>query len=324
MQRFDMIIPRTAAEAVALLEGKRDESMAKAGGIDLVAGMKDRIFSPRRLVDLLALENLRAIRVEAGELRIGALATLAMVAEHEAIRQGWAALAEAAGSAATPQVRNVATVGGNLCQRPRCWYFRSPDFHCRRKGGGDCPAENGENQFHALFGGGLCSIVHPSNIAPALSAYGARLRILGPGGERELDVDDFFAVPESDVTRENVLLPQELVVEVRIPVAAGAGAFLEVRERQTFDWPLVSVAAVGARTGTVVAGVRLCLGAVAPRPWRLPAVETLLNGKEPSEALFRAAGELAVKDARPLAKNKYKIQLVRTIVARALRAAFAV
>ena len=286
--------------------------------------MQERPRAARVGVNLLAAEGARHVRAEGKELRVGALATLADLAASPDARRGWAALAEAAAGAATPQVRNVATVGGNLCQRPRCWYFRSPDFLCLKKGGEKCFAVEGENQYHAIFGAQACGIVHPSSLGPALVAFGARLRVVSPAGERELGIEEFFAVPDDEVRAENVLGPQDLIVEVAVPAGRDRSATLEVRERQSCDWPLAMVTVAGALAGGKIADLRICLGAVAPRPWRLPKVEDLVRGQAPSDKLFREAGERATDGSQPMSQNAYKVQLVRALVHRALSQAFAV
>jgi len=235
-------------------------------------------------------------------LRLGALARLSDVAAHPVVCARFAALAEAAGEAATPQIRNLGTVGGNLLQRPRCWYFRNPDIVCLKKGGHICYAINGLNRYHAILGGGPSFIVHPSNLAPALIAFGASLRLSGPGGERKVVLDQFFALPSVDATRENVLQPGEIVVEVDVPPpAASAGsAYLEVREKQSFDWPLVSVAAV------------------LEIPWRSREAEQALASGVLDRARAASAADAALKDARPLPHNAYKVAIARVLVRRAV------
>ncbi|MGA7764349.1 MAG: FAD binding domain-containing protein, partial [Candidatus Binataceae bacterium] len=245
MNRFEIVTPADLPAAVRLLA--QPGHMALAGGVDTLDLLKQQIAAPRTLVDLNGLKELQGIDpTPEGGLRLGALARLSDVATHPVVRARFAALAEAAGEAATPQIRNLGTVGGNLLQRPRCWYFRNPDIECLKKGGHICYAINGLNRYHAILGGGPSFIVHPSNLAPALIAFGASLRLSGPGGERKVVLDQFFALPSVDATRENVLQPGEIVVEVVVPppAASAQSAYLEVREKQSFDWPLVSVAAV--------------------------------------------------------------------------------
>jgi xanthine dehydrogenase YagS FAD-binding subunit len=257
-----------------------------------------------------------------GGLRLGALARLSEVAAHPAVRARYAALAEAAAEAATPQIRNLGTVGGNLLQRPRCWYFRNPDIVCLKKGGRACYAVNGLNRYHAILGGGPSFIVHPSNLAPALIAFGASARLSGPGGERKVVLGQFFALPSIDAMRENVLQPGEIVVEVTLPPPApsAGSAYLEVREKQSFDWPLVSVAAMlvvdpGSKK---IHQANVVLGAVAPIPWRSREAEQVLSGAVLDRARAASAAEAALKNARPLPHNAYKVAIARALVRRAV------
>ncbi|MFN2549676.1 MAG: xanthine dehydrogenase family protein subunit M, partial [Myxococcales bacterium] len=239
--------------------------------------------------------------------------TLAALADDSRIRKAAPALADAAAAAATPQIRNVATLGGNIAQRPRCWYFRKEDFHCRRKGGTTCFAIDGQNEMHAVFDNDLCAIVHPSGTATALTALGASLLLRGPGGERTVAIDDFFVRPERDVMRENVLQPGELIVEVRVPIRQAA--YVKLMEKQSFDWPLAEAAvAPGAEP-------RVVLGAAAPVPWRAPKAEALIKGRKIDEQLAVQAAKAAIEGARPLQRNEYKIALLQTAVKRALLAA---
>jgi xanthine dehydrogenase YagS FAD-binding subunit len=302
MKRFELVRAKSVSDAV---KGTAAGATLKAGGIDIVLLMKDRIAEPARLVDLQAPE-LRAIESGA-TLRIGALATLAEVASHADVQKLAAALATAAGDAATPQVRNMATVGGNLCQRPRCWYFRMAEFACLKKGGDGCPAILGENQYHAIFGEAKCPIVHPSNLGPALVALDAKIHVQGPKGARTLGAEEFFDT--DDVTRENALAAGDVITAVE--VAGGwKSVQVEVRERQSFDWPLASVAV--ARTDKVT---RVVFGAVAPRPWRIAAVEKAVAAGD-----MKKACEAIAAAAKPLSKNGYKVQLLQALLPRALEA----
>jgi xanthine dehydrogenase YagS FAD-binding subunit len=234
--------------------------------------------------------------------------------------KGANALALAAGWAGTPQIRNLATLGGNLAQRPRCPYFRSELFHCRKKGGTECFAIPGENQEHAVFGNGLCAIVHPSGAATALVALGASLKLKGPRGERTLPIEQFFVRPEQDVTRENVLQPGELIVEVRVPTGR-RGGYVKLMQKQTFDWPLADAAAVLDLDGGTVREARVVLGSAAPVPWRASAVEKALVGKKLDESSARAAAQLATSGATPLDKNGHKLAALQAAVLRSLLAA---
>jgi xanthine dehydrogenase YagS FAD-binding subunit len=321
MNRFEIVTPADLRSAVRLLAQRGH--MALAGGVDTLDLLKQRIVAPRTLVDLNGLKELHGIdSTPDGGLRLGALARLNDVAAHPAVRARFAAVAEAAGEAATPQIRNLGTVGGNLLQRPRCWYFRNPDIVCLKKGGHICYAINGLNRYHAILGGGPSFIVHPSNLAPALIAFGASARIIGPAGERKIVLDQFFALPSVDATRENVLQPGEIVVEVTVPAPAAPvqSAYLEVREKQSFDWPLVSVAAMLeiAPGSKKINQANVVLGAVAPIPWRSREAEQALAGATLDRARAASAAEAALKDARPLPHNAYKVAIARVLVRRAV------
>jgi xanthine dehydrogenase YagS FAD-binding subunit len=311
MNRFEIVTPADLPSAVRLLA--QPGHMALAGGVDTLDLLKQQIAAPHALVDLNGLKELQGI---------GALARLSDVAAHPVVRARFAALAEAAGEAATPQIRNLGTVGGNLLQRPRCWYFRNPDIVCLKKGGHICYAISGLNRYHAILGGGPSFIVHPSNLAPALIAFGASVQLCGPAGERKVVLDQFFALPSVDATRENVLQAGEIVVEVVVPppVAPTVSAYLEVREKQSFDWPLVSVAAVLEidPRSKKVNQARVVLGAVAPIPWRSREAEQALAGAVLDRARAASAADAALKDARPLPHNAYKVAIARVLVRRAV------
>src|SRR5260370_13190689 len=237
------------------------------------------------------------------------------------------AIAEAAGEAATPEIRNLGTVGGNILQRPRCWYFRNPDVNCLKKGGDTCYSIGGLNRYHAILGGGPWFSVHPSKLAPALSAMRARATIVGPSGQRSVELEKFFTLPTVDPKRENSLKPGEIITEVIVP-APSAGVrshYLEAREKQSFDWPLVSVAVVldsapGAKT---VRDARVVMGAVAPVPWRSTEAEAALKAGLLDESHARAAADAALKDAQPMSDNAYKVLIAKGIVRRRIRHAIA-
>lgn len=327
MNRFAYLVPQSFEAAAKLLAGlpPRSSVLVKAGGIDVLDRLKERIDTPQQVLNLLALRG-EAARIGAtagGVVEIGALATLAEVAEHELVRARFPAVAAAAGHTATPQIRNAATVGGNLCQKPRCWYFRSRDYRCLKKGGSMCYAVAGDNRYHAVVGAGACHIVHPSNLAPALVACGARIRVVaeGAGGSasRVIPIDAFFRVPVDPRQDEHTLRPGELIRVIELP-AAGAGpqsAYVELREKQSFDWPLVSCAAnLNDR-----AHPRVVLGAVAPIPWRLRAVERVLAGGGLDDRTISRAAALAAEGFEPMSRNAYKVRLVAPAVADALRQA---
>jgi xanthine dehydrogenase YagS FAD-binding subunit len=319
MNRFEIITPSDLATASRLL-GQRG-NIALAGGVDTVDLLKQEIIEPRALINLKGLRGMDAIQSDsAAGLRIGALVKLHQVADSGEIQGRYAAIAEAANTAATPQIRNLATVAGNLLQRPRCWYFRHPDVDCLKKGGLKCYAAEGLNRYHAILGGGPSYIVHPSNLAPALIAFGARARLFGPKGVHEIDLENFFALPRSDVLRENVLQPGEIMTEIIVPAPRPNtnSIYLEAREKQSFDWPLVSVAAVVEVAGHQVRQARIVMGAVAPIPWRVPEAEKVLAGARFDPALAAHAAELALNGAKPLADNGYKVPIAKALVRRAL------
>lgn len=296
----------------------------KAGGVDLLDRIKEGLEAPARLVNLRGVAGLDAIRVaQTGELVLAPMATLAAIESHAEIQTRWPALAAACAHAATPQIRNMASIGGNLLQRPRCWYFRSSEFHCRKKGGAICYAHEGENQFHAIFANQACAIVHPSSIATALVAYGAQVALRGKRGERSLPLEALLVLPDRDPRRENTLGGDELVVEVRVPATAAASraAYHKSVERESFDWPLADVAVVLALRGRTCEKASIVLGAAAPVPWRARAAEALLAGRTVDERAAEAAANASMQGATPLSHNGYKLPIFRAIVRRTILAA---
>ncbi len=317
MNRFELARATSTAEARELFAAKPG-SVYKAGGIDLLDRMKEHLEEPSRVVDLKRIPGLEGITVEPdGSLRIGPLTTLAKVSSDARVLKSHPALARAAGEAASPQVRNVATIGGNLLQRPRCWYFRLESYKCIKKGGDLCYAVAGENRYHVLFGGGPAFPTHPSNTAVPLVAYGASFVLEGAQAPRVVPAAEFFVLPEKDPTRENVLQPGEILKEIRVPATTGwKSRYAEIRERADFDWPLVSAAiALKLRAG-VVDEARVVLGQVATIPWRSASAEKALLGKRLEPATAEAAGRAAVEGAEPMSQNGYKIDLVTTLVRR--------
>jgi xanthine dehydrogenase YagS FAD-binding subunit len=320
MQAFEYARPATVEQAVQLLAA--EGSVALAGGSDLLALMKDGVEAPRRVVAIGGIAALRGVRLDGSGLRIGALATLDELAAHPEVRRQYRVVAESAGHVAGPQIRNFGTVAGNLCQRPRCWYFRT-GFGLLPEHGGKSMVVAGDNRYHAILGNaGPAYFVHPSTLAPLLIALGARLRLAGPRGERQIDLESLYRTPLAPGEREHALAPGELVTEVLVPPLGGRLAWsYEVRQRQTLDWSLATASVALAATGGKVESARIVLGQVAPVPWRARAAEELLRGKAVDAALAAAAGEAAVRDARPLSRNRYKVQLARVAVKRALLAA---
>jgi xanthine dehydrogenase YagS FAD-binding subunit len=312
--RFQWQDAHTIEEAIAQLDGK---TMIKAGGIDVMDRLKEGLDSPAKLVNIRTIAGLDQIREDAAGLRVGPMVTLDQLASDKTVRAGYLALAEAAGHAATPHIRNVATVGGNILQRPRCWYFRSEQFHCLRKGGDRCFAQDGENEYHAIFDNQLCAIVHPSAVAVALVALGASLELTGARGKRQTTIEQFFIRPEEDVQRENRIAPDELLTAVTVPKPApgSRSAYLKLGEKESFDWPIAEVAVVLGPKPAVV------LGAAAPIPWRAPAAERVLAGRPVDEETARVAAKAALQDARPLANNAYKLPVFETVIRRTILAA---
>ncbi len=287
-----------------------------AGGTDLLGCLRDEVFTASTLVSLNGIKELKGIGARAGGgLRIGALTTLSEIADNRQIASSYPVLAQAAAAAASPQLRNQGTVGGNLCQRPRCWYFRG-DFQCLRKGGKTCFAVAGENEFHCIFGGGPCYIVHPSDTASALVALDAKVSIAGPKGVRTIPLASFFVLPEVSAVKENVLTPGEVLTEILLdPAQPGArSTYRKVRERGAFDFALTGAAIVVALAGGKVQTARVVLSGVAPVPWRSADAEKALVGKSLDAATVAAAAAAAVKDAAPLPWNEFKVPLVRGVL----------
>jgi len=314
-----------ASLAEAARECARPKTELKAGGVDLLDRMKEGLDAPERVVSIAGLKGLDQIAI-GSPTRIGALATLAHIADHPELKKHYPALADAAGGAATPQIRNMATLGGNIAQRPRCWYYRSGDFDCRKKGGADCYALDGENRFHAIFDTDLiCVCVHPSATATALVAYDASVEIVSPKGKRTIKLEKLFSKPVNDPTRENHLQPGEIIEAVLLPApAAGArSAYKKFKEKESFDWPLVESGVALDLSGGAIRNARVVLGHVAQVPWRATEAEAILNGQKPTPELVTRAAAAAVAGAKPLAKNAYKVRLARVILERTLRTALA-
>jgi xanthine dehydrogenase YagS FAD-binding subunit len=316
LKAFAYVNPANEKEAVAALSTDRGRFLPMAGGMDLLGLMKDYIVSPERIVNLKNLDA--TIAAGDGGLRIGAASKLADLAEHAAARRLYPALTAAAEEVGTPQIRNMGTVGGNIMQRPRCWYFRNEEFNCLKKGGSRCYAVEGENQYHAIFGDGPCHIVHPSSLAVPVIAYGGRFRVVGPNGQREVDAGEFFQLPNVNLYGETALQPNEIVTHVTLPPPGQRSATYEVRFKQSHDWPLAIAAVNLVMDGPVVRSGRIVMGAVAPVPWRVQAAERLLAGKAITEAVAGDVATAAVAGAKPLSGNAYKIQIAKTAVKRAL------
>jgi xanthine dehydrogenase YagS FAD-binding subunit len=317
MNRFTFVDCTTVGDA---LDEMNHGAIAKAGGIDLLDLMKDGIISPPALVNIRQVKELRGITVSEKGLTLGPLTTLAEIAAHPDIREKYSALADAAGHAATPQVRNMATVGGNLMQRQRCWYFRSTEFHCLRKGGDECYAQKGENQYHAIMNNEVCAMVHPSSTAVPLLAFGGQVELTSKKGKRTVALNDFYVKPEENLLNETVVKPDELITRVFIPtpVSGSRSAYQKYGEKESFDWPLADAGVVLAMEGNTCRSAAIVLGVAAPTPIHATAAEALLAGKTIDEATARAAGKAAMSDATPLALNGYKVQLFQTVIYRTI------
>ena len=336
MERFAWQAARSVAEAATLARRTVAEAMLadpdkpapancvvlKAGGIDLLDLMKQGLLRPARVVNLRDVPGLDAIAEDEGGVRIGALVTLEQFAAHAMLRQRYTALADAAENSASPQIRHVATLGGNLLQRPRCWYFRSTAHHCARKGGDHCFAFSGENQYHAVFGHDGCAMVHPSTAATALVAFDARVELVNAqGATRSVPLADFLVGPDIDITREADLRANEILTAVVLPpVSAGTGSvFLKQAQRLSFDWSIAEVAVVLDRAPDGrCQRAAVVLGAAAPIPWRAPQAEAALAGQTLDATAAHAAGQTAIAGAAPLRHNAYKLPILATLVRRAV------
>jgi xanthine dehydrogenase YagS FAD-binding subunit len=320
LKAFAYVDATNEKEALAALaKAERGRMLPMAGGMDLLGLMKDYIVSPERVVSIRNLDQ--TITSAGGGLRIGAAVKIADLAEHAESRKMYPALITAAQEVGTPQIRNLGTVGGNIMQRPRCWYFRNEEFNCLKKGGSRCFAVEGENQYHAIFGDGPCHIVHPSSLAVPVIAYGGRLRVAGPNGTREIDAGQFFQMPNQNLYGETVLQPNEIITHVLLPAPGQRSATYEVRFKQSHDWPLAAASVNLVMSGSTVKSARVVMGAVAPIPWRVQAAERVLAGKTITEAIATEAANAALAGARPMTGNAYKIQIAKTAVKRAILAA---
>ena len=319
MKAFAYVNPVNEREAVASLKAD-GLAVPIAGGMDLVARMKDYITVPVRVVNVKNALDASIAAVDGG-LRIGAAVKIVDLAEHAQVARMYPAIVAAAGEVGTPQIRNAGTVGGNINQRPRCWYYRNEEFICYKKGGNRCFSPAGENQYHAIFGNnGPSHIVHPSSLAVPLVAYAARFRILGPSGEREVPAAEYFTMPTlRNVEKENILGDDELLTHVILPAPGNVKhGHYEVRYKASHDWPLAFATVVLATQGNTISSARVVLGAVAPVPWRSEDAEKALVGQPLNEQTATLAGAAAVKAAEPLSRNGYKVQITKTAVKRAV------
>ncbi len=320
MKAFAYVNPANEKDAVIALKVEGGAAAPLGGGQDLLARMKDYIDAPDRLVNVKGLDA-TVTATPNGGLRIGSAMKIVDLSEHAQVAKLYPAIAHAAGEVGTPQIRNQGTVGGNINQRPRCWYFRNEEFNCFKKGGSRCFATTGENQYHAIFGNeGPSHIVHPSSLAVPFVAYGATFRILGPNGEREVAAADYFTLPTNrNVRKENVLADEEILTHVILPAPGNVKTgHYEVRYKQSHDWPLAFTTVVLTMSGNTISSARVVLGAVAPVPWRSKPAEAALAGKPLNAQTAAAAAEAAVSEAKPMSGNAYKVQIARTAVKRAI------
>jgi len=302
MKAFEYVNPKDVKSAVGALTSGGATSKLIAGGIDLLGELKDYIRTPDVVVNLKSIPGLNKMTADATGLRIGALVTLTELVENATVRQKYTALSEAANSVGTLQIRNVGTIGGNLCQRPRCWYYRD--------------AVEGENQYHAILGGGPSFIIHPSDCAPALIALNASVEISGPKGDRRVPLEKFFILPAENIFRETILQPNELVTHVVVPPPATGSKshYMKIRHKESFDWALAGAAVSLTMAAGLVKDARVVLSGVAPIPWRSLEAETLLRGHKIDAALADKAGAAAVAKAKPMRHNGYKVQLTHNTV----------
>jgi xanthine dehydrogenase YagS FAD-binding subunit len=329
MNSFTLHNPKTVPQAIALLDPQDTHSekvRLLAGGQDLLTELKERLVEPEALVNLKYIPGLDKLAYDAKNgLQIGALVTVAAVAESSTVRKQFPALAQAAESVASPQIRHVGTMGGNLCQRPRCWYYRNEQILCLKKGGDKCYAVSGENKYNAILGGGPSWIVHPSDTATALVALGASVTIAGPQGTRTVPIEQFFVLPNVNVRRENILKPNEILVGITVPNSplAARSVYLKFREKTSMDWAMSAASVALSVANGTVSDARIVLGGVAPIPWRVPEAEAALKGKPVNEETLNAVAEAALKGALGLQHNAYKIPLTKTLVRRAIQQAAA-
>jgi xanthine dehydrogenase YagS FAD-binding subunit len=326
MKAFEWANAASVDDAVKLLnsgDSKTDpDEMPRpmGGGQDLLTTMKSYITRPPRVVNLKTITGSGTVKSDgSGGLLIDALVTLSAIIDHPDVQKMYPGLVEAAHSIATPQIRNLGTIGGNLNQRPRCWYFRAENLKCLKKGGDTCYAIDGENKYHAIFAGGPCVMVHPSDLSPMLMALNATVTIAGKQGKRDVPIEKFFVLPVDDIRKENVLNPGEIVTQIRLPAPPAKSTYLKFKERSSLDFAMASVAAaVELNADKTVKKAKVVLGGVAPIPWHVPDVGAFLIGKKLDEATIAHAAVLATVDAKPLPQNRYKFPLTQTLVRRVL------
>ncbi|MGC2696322.1 MAG: xanthine dehydrogenase family protein subunit M [Candidatus Angelobacter sp.] len=320
MRPFEYVSPNSTTQAISLLAANWGNTEVLAGGTDLLALMKDDVLAPKRLVNIKDIADLRGISSNAQGLRVGALTTLGEMADNEDVKKNYPALSEALLEAASPQIRNMATIGGNLCQRPRCWYFRNGMGLLPKDQSGKELVTVGENRYHAILANqGSAKFVSPSTVVPMLIAYGAKIRLEGPKGKRELPLERFFVIPKNENEREHDLRPNEILTELVIPPAADLkAAHYEIRQKEAFDWPLALVAVTMKLQGSNVQSSKIVLGYVAPIPWLSAEAQQAIAGKPINKETAQKAADAALAKASPLSHNAYKVKLAKVAVARAI------
>ena len=324
MERFEYAHPRTKQEAIGLLGSTWNDAAVLAGGTDLISLMKEYVVTPKRVVNIKNIADLNGIHANAEGVSIGALITMDELLEDKTIRSEFPALTHAAQGITSPQIRAMGTVGGDLCQRPRCWYFRNGYGLLAKDENGKSLVPEGENRYHAILGNsGPAYFVNPSSLAPALIALGAKLHLVGPKGQREVTAAEFFVIPKSDNEHENVLRPNEMLANIFIPASSRGlrSATYEVRQKTALDWPLAAAAVAIKLEGGKVSEGRIVLGHVAPTPWQSKEAEKELTGKSINDSVAANAADAAVRGAKPLSQNGYKVKLAKVAVKRALLAA---
>lgn len=317
---FEYVKPKTFKEAGNILLKESGTAMSYSGGTDLLGLIKDKILKPQKLVDLKSVKGNEGIEFIEGEgLKIGAIIKIAEIAESEIIKSRFPILSEAANEVTSPQIRNMGTLGGNLCQRPRCFYFRE-NFDCIRKGGNTCYAYDGNNKYHCIIGGGPCYIVHPSDIAVALLALDAKVVIYSKGEMKDVPLSEFFILPDEDYMHENILKSGEIITRVIIPETPPGtkSSYIKIKARGAWDFAIVSVVAVIETNGNIIRKGRIAFGGVAPKPWMDENLNKVLSGMELTDSAIESIAANALMDAEPLSMNNYKVILTRNLIKKLL------
>jgi xanthine dehydrogenase YagS FAD-binding subunit len=318
MNKFKIAQPQSLDQATAFLSQDGEKRVLMSGGTDLLDELKSGNINPEIVVELDGVSGLAYIKEAEEGMHIGGMTKVADLAEDAAVKEKYPGLVQAALSLATPQLRNVGTVGGNLCQRPRCWYYRDPEVNCRKKGGRQCFALQGRNKYHAVLGGSMCFIVHPSDLAPMLVSLEAEAVIATTGKDKRIPLQDFFILPSANIRKENVLEPGEMLKEVIIPPkeAGFKCTYFKLKERSTWDFAVVSAAVSGNVSNGVFKNIKVVLGGTAPVPWHMESVDKAVQGKKATADLVRRGVEAGLKDAYTLEENEYKLDLLKAVIPR--------